>query len=93
MRTVFKYILPVAIMQDVKMPIGAQILHIGSQIPMDGIVIWALIDTNAELETRTFLVTGTGHAVPDEVEYIGTSIMEPFVWRVWEEHLPNNAIE
>ncbi|MDO4215920.1 MAG: hypothetical protein Q4D12_08435 [Bacteroidales bacterium] len=47
---------------NISMPEGAQITGVGvatHAIGEEGISVWALVDTEAPLETRTFVVAGT----------------------------------
>lgn len=68
---------------DVEMPAGAYVLSAqgqGAQPPeapreRGWATVWALVDPAAESETRTFFVTGTGHAIAyerDALDFIGT---------------------
>lgn len=59
MLTVYKYPIPLMDIFHLDLPTNAQILHFGSQ--NDQIYIWAKIDTDSELETRSFRFAGTGH--------------------------------
>jgi len=76
-RKVFKYG-PVVVTdesQQVHMPVDAKICFIGSK--RDGFIdIWAIVDVDAVDHTspRTFQVFGTGHSIPEDAQYMGTSI-------------------
>ena len=53
------------------MPIGAKILDIQRQ--GDKTQMWALVDPNAQTESRCFLVYGTGHTIKsNHDEYIAS---------------------
>ena len=58
----------------IKMPEGAEILTIQMQKAVP--CIWALVDTDASVEVRTFRIYGTGHPVKYDHgvlrNYIGT---------------------
>lgn len=75
---------------DVEMPKGAQILCIDYQ---DGApTMWAMVDRDADTETRRFHVIGTGWDVPEGGVYRGTCFEREattgfpngFVWHIWE---------
>jgi hypothetical protein len=71
MKTIYKYKLDVTDMQTVSMPIGSKILNLNTQQEVP--CIWALIDTDNEIEDRKFSIYGTGHECrPCYEEYIGT---------------------
>lgn len=90
MRTVWKYTLRD---QDttIEMPIGATILHVREQHGC--ICMWALVDSTAEKERRSFLVTGTGHEIKStytDLEYVGSALVDygTFVFHVFEHKHP-----
>lgn len=74
----------------VEMPEGAVALSVGVEGLPQRLVLWALVDPEADTEMRRFAVYGTGHPVPPEVEaaaFIGTTIMEGrgrLVWHVFD---------
>lgn len=69
---------------EVKMPKGAEIIHVQAQreIPC----IWALVDPEAEPETRYFYIAATGEDVPCVVRYVGTVFQQDrfYVWHIFE---------
>lgn len=69
----------------VQMPVGAEVLHADCQ--GNQVFVWALVDPDAEMETRRFGVFGTGHPVPEDARHIGTCIERNWglVWHVFEE--------
>lgn len=71
MKTVFKYVLRDTV-NDIQMPTGAQVLHVTEQNNM--VCIWAAVDESVPVETRRFLMVGTGHReVPDDAAYCGSA--------------------
>ena len=55
----------------ISMPRGAKVLTAQAQFGMP--VIWALVDPNAPVVERAFLMLGTGHDAPTAaLEYVGT---------------------
>jgi len=67
----------------IQMPMDAQILTVQKQ---DGEpTIWAMVNTENELETRNFTMVGTGNSFDDkDMKYIGTFQDSPFVWHLFE---------
>lgn len=66
------------------MPVDAEILSLGIQNNI--ICLWALGETDAQKVHRNFCVVGTGRSDDFEnLKYIGTVQMSPFVWHVFEE--------
>ena len=63
MQTIYKYPLSSHRETTVRLPSGAKVLKIDVQ--NGDLFLWALVDTDAFLETRTIEVYGTGHPIPD----------------------------
>ncbi len=81
--------------QDHEMPENARIIHVGEQggaimlwveakIPMSG-------DPPIRQVRRIFRVHGTGHPITVG-EYVGTAIMSPLVWHVYEIDPPGTVV-
>ena len=81
-RTVWKYPLPFNDSEEVALPKGARPLRVGMQ--QGDLMLWALVDTDADMEPRYFGVRGTGHEVAPGAAYIGSTEDGPFVWHVFE---------
>lgn len=62
--------------QDVEMPAGAKVLTL--QVQRQSACIWALVNTEAPVELRTFRTFGTGHVAEGVSSggYVGT----------WQQH-------
>lgn len=69
MKVIYKYRLPFMEVSQVTMPQGSQIIRIAG---LDGALwIWAIVDTELPLETRTFRLFKTGGVMPDDIsEYV-----------------------
>ncbi len=69
--TIFKYQMPVLEQFEMKLPYGAMIIRMESQGGM--FWLWALVDTNAPIETRKFRAFKTGAPVPPDLklQYLG----------------------
>lgn len=91
MYSIWKYeIEPDFVNQVYDLPIGAEILSFGID-PNDKLCFWALVDTDAATEPRTFACVGTGWpidmALSDKVGYvafIGTVTHGAYVWHLME---------
>ena len=71
-KKIFKYQLETTSIQEIEMPQGSEILCIQTQ---NGIpCIWALVEQNATVTKRKFLIVATGHSLPKNrnIKYIGT---------------------
>ena len=71
--TIWKFELEKEDIQSIQMPVGAEILCL--QMQGGKPCIWALVNPQADNETRGFITYGTGHVVPTEPYnhiYIGT---------------------
>jgi hypothetical protein len=67
-------------------PVGARFLS--AQVQHSDIVVWALVDTTAPVETRKFRILGTGFPLEGEPgEYVGTVQTHNghFVWHIFVE--------
>ena len=67
----------------IQMPMEAKILTVQLQ---DGEpMMWLVVDTENELESRKFTIVGTGNSFDDkDAKYIGTFQEPPFVWHLFE---------
>ena len=61
-KKIFKYELPVVGKEDLELPVGAQILHVGSQENVT--TLWALVDVDSPTEPVHFAVFFTGQTIP-----------------------------
>lgn len=84
MRTVWKFPLEVTDRQTIPMPEGAVIRHV-AQDWMDDISAWVEVESDSSMPTVdvNIVITGTGHPIPEDGEFVGTVLAAPFVWHVW----------
>lgn len=74
MKTVYEYPLQISDEFIIGLPKGAQILKVALQKGEP--YLWALVDTEAELESVYIRCAGTGHPIEQQnVEYLGSVIM------------------
>lgn len=83
MRQVWKYIVDITDgNQNITTPTGAKLVHVGPQGKRIG--LWFEVDDQEPLTIiRSFCVFDTGHPIETGM-YVGTVIMIPFVWHVYE---------
>ena len=72
MNTIWKYTLKPEC--SIEMPEVCTILHVGEQY--GEVCMWAMVDTEAEKETRNFIIVGTGHEIKHRyIVNLGTVIL------------------
>lgn len=87
-KQVWKYLVTISDNnQQLTIPSGAKLVYVGPQGKRIG--LWFEVNTNeTRREPRIFRVFGTGHPINggDHTvsSHIGTVIMVPFVWHVYE---------
>ena len=84
-RTIYKYYINNVRRQEVDLPQGFEILHVGQQ---DGnLVLWAMVDADAPTHKVPIMIFGTGHPVPEDsyLYHIGTVQVGAFVWHIFED--------
>lgn len=86
MKTIHKYHIEKSI-ETIELPIGAEILSVGSQ-SLEDLFLWAAVDTLETTEMKTFEVFGTGWPMSDEDRrYIGTAHTQTgFVFHIFEKN-------
>lgn len=87
MKTVHKYHIDTdRKQQEIEMPIGAQIKSCGLDLAGKA-AIWSVVDTEVDLEKRTFVLLYTGHSFAEleigEYAFIGT-IVSDLVYHLFE---------
>lgn len=81
--TVWKFPIPHAPLIEHQIPIGAEILYVGSQ-GAEG-QMWVRVDPDNAMVQRTFALVGTGHDLPDHTKaYVGSFQTPPYVWHLFE---------
>lgn len=84
---IWKYTLAITDRQQVSMPKGAGILAVANQ--RGALFLWAMVDPSSLVETEDhdIEIIGTGNQMPDTEDirrYIGSAVLGPFVWHVFE---------
>jgi|TARA_Y100000034_G_scaffold69923_1_gene84401 hypothetical protein len=88
MQTIWKFELPMDDYFNIQMPKDAKILCVQAQYEKP--YLWALVNSNAEKETRYFRMSGTGHLISEKfgenMIYIGTFqlVSGQFVGHIFE---------
>lgn len=86
MKTIWKYTMNSEggfLMKErlINMPKGAQIISVGEQ--HNNVCFWAVVDPDAKMHERRFVVVGTGHDMPDlPLKPLGSVLVDGGVW-VW----------
>ena len=81
--TIWKYALEMTDRQFVSMPEGATLLSVANQ--RGALCLWALVDPDNPGVMREINIVGTGNPMTeDETHFIGSVVIEPFVWHVFE---------
>lgn len=83
-REIWKYTFEIDGGDQIKrMPRGAAIVHVGTQNKK--ICLWAIVNPNPDgTEERTFIVHGIGHDTLPTEKYLGTAVIDPFAWHLFE---------
>lgn len=82
MITVWKYPIPFG-ESVISAPHPHKFLHFAIQ--GDTPTVWLQVNTEQHDTKRAYLITGTGHPLPDRWPiYLGTTHHEIFVWHLWE---------
>lgn len=77
MKTIHKYPVEILDRSIIEMPVGAEILSVHTQggKPM----VWAIVDSEANVEQRYMELFGTGHPIPVDIgidrKFIGTFLI------------------
>jgi len=85
MKTIWKFEAPLTGVFSLEMPKGAEILSFQGQ--KDKLCIWAIVETDAQIERRRFCIGGTGYWLPENFgRYIGTTQTHggDLVWHLFE---------
>ena len=78
MRTIWKFEVPLELVSEVMMPVGARVVHAGCQDSVfgQGVHVWALVDPEAPREGRRGAGVPTGVLVSDVAEWIYVNAVE-----------------
>jgi len=95
MKTIYKYQLGITSRQIVEIPEQSKILSVANQ--RGHLCLWVMVNSYKPLVKRTIEILGTGNPIPESISqpvgrhFIGTVIIEPFVWHVFEILYPYNS--
>lgn len=84
MKTIHKYVLEITDEQSIMTDWNAKFLYVGEQ--NGSLCLWAEVDPTHETGKRHIRIVGTGHWIEPDLTYIGTVVINPFVWHVYEAH-------
>lgn len=89
---IWKWPLNMTAEQDLQLPSAARFLAL--QLQGGNPQLWFMCDAHAALESRRFVIHGTGHPVPDNHgEYVATFQTGALVWHVFEVPHPGTTIQ
>lgn len=84
-QVIWKFPLAKTTYNEIEMPTGARILHVGMQ--GSTVTLWAAVDPQRPLCHREFLLQGTGqelNPVIDDAVHLGTVFDGHYVWHIFE---------
>lgn len=87
-RVIYKYPVPITDAFELELPYGARICLFATQEASLEPQLW--IEHSAtgsdRIVTRRFRLFGTGHIIvsPERMAHVGSVVMEPFVWHLYE---------
>lgn len=88
---IYKYPLQITDHQLVKMPLDSDVLSVDEH--RGQLCLWAMVDPQSrDVIQRRIEIIGTGNPIPElqsifRRQFIGTVVMDPFVWHVFEHVL------
>ena len=90
MSRIYKYPLQLTEQQKINMPTGAKVIHVAVQ--REAICLWAIVDPDQPVESRSFGILGTGQPDfnPKEMRHLVSVLMSDvtFGWHVFEPSDP-----
>ena len=84
-RMIYKYVID-APGKDITLPPGARVVHTAMQNGSPHIwVEQTLLPSDGTYSPpRVFTIVGTGQAIPEGADYVGTVHQQPYVWHIYE---------
>jgi len=83
MNTIYKYPIEITDIQEIEMPINAEVIHAGLD-PQGTPCVWAKVRTDNKTDIFTFYIVGTGNSIPVMARrHVGSFNHGPFVWHVF----------
>lgn len=64
--------------------LSGPIVHVAARLP-NVVEFWALDSDLAGYDARHFQVYGTGHQIPEGWGHVGSALVGPFVWHLFEK--------
>jgi hypothetical protein len=86
MRTIWKFPIELEVFSEM-LHEGYEVLHVGLQEGLDGKSIpclWVEVETTRPARPAFFRIYGTGHPIDSVARHLGTWIVPPFVWHLYE---------
>ncbi len=84
MKTIHKYAIEPGHREKVMLPSDARVITVGSEL-VGTIHFWVELDISVEeLNERTFVLWGTGAAIPDHHYYVGSAFTQKVEWHLYQ---------
>lgn len=87
-RVIYKYPVPITDAFELELPYGARICLFATQEASLEPQLWIEHSATGDMRmvTRRFRLFGTGHRIDnaDRMAHVGSVIVEPFVWHLYE---------
>ena len=92
MKTIWKFPLKITDRQPILLPSQHTFLSIADQGGQ--LCLWVEVETTKEIVERTIWIVGTGNPIPRAAAaFIGTVLMRPGVWHVYEGYQYPGSME
>ena len=84
MKTIFRYQLEIVDHQIIRVPIGESGKVLGVAEQGGKLCMWFEVDSEWGEHNVEVIIVGTGNPLPcEKMDYVGTVVMNPFVWHVY----------
>lgn len=86
-QTIHKHLFGLKTPTVLRLQPGAVLIDVGQDTrDSDSIALWFIVDDAQQATVvRTFHIVGTGHPIPPRTKHVGSVLMPPFKWHVFEE--------
>lgn len=83
--TIWKYPLEAPfVARTHQIPREAEIVHVGADPGGEGVALWCRVQNDQARVTRRFVYIGTADDFPENARYVGSAIVDPYAWHVFE---------
>lgn len=82
MNAVYKYELDLTDVNEITMPMGAEIIHANID-PHGSPCVWAVVNPENKPQRKLIYIRGTGQPLPDNCIHLSSFRQGPFIWHVF----------